>query len=85
MHLKLLIDILGWLGAVLLLAAYFLVSSKRIEATSTLYQVMNIVGSSFLVLNAGYYHALPSAFVNAVWIGIGVYSLILFRNRDSFK
>jgi len=79
LYVKLFIDIVGWLGAVLLLTAYFLVSSRRIEATSSRYQVMNIVGSSFLVLNAGYYHALPSAFVNAVWIGIGVYSLILFR------
>lgn len=80
MSFKLIIDILGWLGAALLLYAYFLVSAKRLEGNSLIYQGINIVGSSFLVLNAGYYNALPSAFVNVVWIGIGVYTVLVFRN-----
>jgi len=72
---KLLLDIAGWLAAVLLLAAYWLISTKRVEGDSTGYQSLNIVGSILLMANTAYYGAYPSAFVNLVWLGIALYAI----------
>ena len=42
---KLPIDILGWIGAVLILLAYALISFKKVEGNSIKYQLLNVVGS----------------------------------------
>ena len=72
---KLIIDVGGWLGAILLLLAYFLVSTKRVGGTSIRYQGLNVVGSVLVGANAFYYSALPSFSINVVWIMIGVAAL----------
>jgi formate hydrogenlyase subunit 3/multisubunit Na+/H+ antiporter MnhD subunit len=72
---SLFIDIIGWLGALLVLLAYALVSTNRVRAQSAVYQWLNIVGALGLVVNSGWNGAIPSAVVNLAWIGIGVYSL----------
>jgi hypothetical protein len=69
------IDIIGWIGALLVLLAYALVSTNRVRAQSAVYQWLNMVGALGLVVNSGWNGAIPSAVVNLVWIGIGVYSL----------
>ncbi len=69
------IEIVGWLGAVLILAAYGLVSTGRLDGRSSLFQWLNIVGASGFVINSGWNGAFPSATVNVVWIGIGLYAL----------
>ena len=69
------IDILGWLGVVLFLVAYILVSIRKLEGDSISYQVMNIVAGIFLVVNSLYYRAMPSVGVNVAWIGIGLFAL----------
>ena len=72
---KLMIDVGGWLGAILLLLAYFLVSTKRVGGASIRYQSLNVVGSILVGANAFYYTALPSFSVNVVWIMIGIAAL----------
>ena len=76
---KLAVEIIGWIGAALILIAYGLLSSGRRTGRSRLYQGMNIVGAVGFVINSGLNHALPSAALNVIWIGIGVYALM--RNR----
>jgi uncharacterized membrane protein len=74
-EMKLMIDVGGWFGAILLLLAYFLVSTKRVGGASIRYQSLNVVGSILVGANAFYYTALPSFSVNVVWIVIGVAAL----------
>jgi hypothetical protein len=69
-------DGLGWIGAVLLLSAYGLLSFRKLSAQGFVYQGMNVVGSSFLAVNTGYHRAFPSTAVNIVWIFIAVAALI---------
>ena len=78
---KLLIDLLGWSGALLLLGAYACVSFKRLSADSVAYQIVNGLGSLFLIVNTLYYHAFPSAFVNLVWIGIAIVAGVRVRGQ----
>ena len=69
------VDVLGWMGAIMLLAAYAAVSMRRMQGDSPIYQVLNLLGSACLIVNTVYYGAFPSAVVNIVWIGIAVYTL----------
>jgi hypothetical protein len=76
---KLTIDLIGWIGASLLLLAYGLVSFKRLQADSGYYQLLNVVGSCCLIVNTAYYRAYPSSSVNAIWILIAIMALIKAR------
>ncbi len=82
---KLLIDLLGWIGAISLIAAYFCVSFRKIAADSALYQIMNAVGSFLLIVNTVYYRAYPSAFVNIIWIAIAVSARIRIKAHTYAK
>ena len=73
---KVAVEIVGWVGALLILIAYALLSSGRRSGRSRLYQGMNIVGAAGFVINSGLNGALPSAALNVIWIGIGLYALI---------
>lgn len=73
---QVLVDTLGWVGTFLFLAAYLLVSIKKVEGDSLLYQVMNIVAGILLVINTFYWKAYPSLGLNAAWIGIGFFTLV---------
>lgn len=70
-----LVDIIGWIGAAALLVAYALVSTRRVEGDSTVYQTMNLVGSVLLIVNTVHYGAYPSSFLNLVWGAVAIYAL----------
>lgn len=78
-----LIGIIGWSGAVIILAAYLLLSTGRLTGQSRLYQWMNVVGAVCFVINSGYNGALPSAALNVVWAAIGLYTLWLIARRPA--
>jgi hypothetical protein len=69
------VDVLGWVGTVLYLVAYALISSRKVEGDSLLYQGMNIIAGFLLVANTFYWKAYPSLALNVVWIGIGLFTL----------
>lgn len=75
----LLIEFMGWAGAAAVLVAYALVSTERVTSRSWSYQLLNISGAAGLVINSAWYGAIPSAVVNVIWIGIGVYALTAKR------
>jgi hypothetical protein len=77
------IEIIGWSGAILILGAYALLSAGRLRAESLSYHLMNILGAAGFVVNSGWNGALPSAAMNVVWIGIGVYALRQRRDERS--
>ncbi len=78
---KLAIEIIGWSGAALILGAYALLSAGKIRAETVTYHLMNILGAAGFVINSGWNGALPSAAMNVVWIGIGVYALRQMQRR----
>ncbi len=81
----LLVDLLGWLGAALILAAYGLVSARRLEGDAIAYQLPNLGGGLLLVINTVYYGAYPSTAVNAVWIGVAGWSLLTRGRRSTAR
>ena len=81
---KLAVEVIGWAGAALILGAYALLSSGKLRAESVSYQLMNILGAAGFVVNSGWNGALPSAAMNVIWIGIGLYALRQ-RRRPQIK
>lgn len=75
MHSKFLIDILGWTGSVLYLLAYALVSMKKTEGDSLLYQGINIFAGTLLVIYTLALGAYATTGLNAVWVAIGLFTL----------
>jgi hypothetical protein len=76
----------GWTGAISAVIAYGLVTTKRISPDSLQFQAMNIVGAGLLSVSATVYGAWPSAVVNVVWVGIGLFALrAIVRSRTATR
>lgn len=76
------IEVIGWAAAVLILTAYVLLSLGKLAARGYIYQWMNVVGAAGFVINSGYNGAIPSAVLNIVWAGIGLFTIsIVWRAR----
>lgn len=75
------IDIIGWAGSALVITAYALITYNKISAGSILYTIFNLLGSLFLIINTVHYHAMPSAFVNVIWLGIAAWALARILNN----
>jgi hypothetical protein len=69
-------EVCGWLGGIVLICAYALVSFGRIQASGILFQFLNLAGSLMLAINSAWHHAWPSAVVNLVWLAVGVGALM---------
>jgi hypothetical protein len=77
--LELLIDVVGWIGAILILGAYALLTAGKVDARSIVYQGMNVIGALGFIANGWWYGAMPSATLNVIWAGIGLVALWKIR------
>ena len=75
----LLIEVLGWIGATLILLSYGLLTLRRLGTESASYQWMNLAGAAGLIVNGAWNGAFPSVFLNVVWLGIALYALTRAR------
>ena len=73
--LELAIEAIGWVGALLILLAYALLSAGKLTGRSPLYQWMNVFGAAGFMVNGWWHGALPSAALNVVWMMIGGFAL----------
>lgn len=68
-------EIVGWIGAVLVIGAYFLVSTKKLSPTSNTYQLMNLLGALGVGANVLVQKAYPSLAIQIVWGLIAIFGL----------
>lgn len=78
-------EIVGWIGAGLVITAYFLVSTKKLLPTSITYQLMNLSGALGVGINVFIQKAYPSLAIQIMWATIAVYGLykILLSRKSS--
>ncbi len=81
MTLTVAIEIIGWVAALLILAAYALLTAGKLEAQSRAYQWMNVLGALGFIANSGWNGAIPSAALNVIWAGIGLAALWRIAHR----
>jgi hypothetical protein len=72
---QIVVEVVGWAGALLILLGYLLISAGKLNGQSPLYQWMNIVGAAGFVINGWWHDAIPSTVLNVVWMGIGAVAL----------
>ena len=77
------IEIVGWIGAILVLGAYGLLSAGRLPSSSLTYQLMNLFGSMGLATNGFWNGAFPSVGLNIIWMGIAVFALFKLAKTRS--
>jgi len=78
------VEIAGWLGALLILLAYLLLSAGRLTGQSLVYQAMNVVGATGFVINGWWHGAIPSAALKVLWLLIGgIATWRIMRKRGS--
>jgi hypothetical protein len=69
-------EIIGWTGTMLILLAYLLVSIQKITPVSKTYQLLNLFGAAFVIVNVSFHGAIPSVALNLVWLVVALYGLI---------
>ncbi|MCX8035254.1 MAG: hypothetical protein N3A71_03165 [Candidatus Dojkabacteria bacterium] len=71
-----LIELLGVLGAIMILGAYFLLSINYLSADNLFYQLLNILGSLVLLCYSFYKKAWANVGINFIWMIIGLFALV---------
>lgn len=74
-------EIIGWVGALLLLAGYFLFSLGKFEGKLWAYHTFNFCSSFLLLINAFYTNSGPFMLVNSVWCVIALVSIVKERRK----
>ncbi len=73
---EVLLEILGWVGSMEVVAAYALNSYQKIKSDSLTFQLLNLSGAIFLIINSVYKQAYPFTFINSVWSMIAIVAII---------
>jgi VIT1/CCC1 family predicted Fe2+/Mn2+ transporter len=81
---ELMINILGWVGSVVVVLAYGLNITKRMKSGSLSYIFLNLIGGILLIIYTVYTKNYPSAFINVVWAVVAFGSVVgYFRAKKS--
>lgn len=70
-----LIDVMGWVGAIILLVAYTLNIAQKLENDSTYFLSINLLGALLLTINAYSTESYPFLVVNLFWVLVSTYQL----------
>jgi hypothetical protein len=73
---NMLVEIVGWYGAVALLASYALVSFNILTSGDIAYQILNITGALGIIIVSFYDRAYQPGVLNIIWAMIGIIALI---------
>ena len=76
-------DILGWVGSVEILAAFGLNSFQKMKSDSVVFQLLNLSGASFLIINSVSHQAYPFTLINSVWVAISLSALVKIGLRKA--
>lgn len=70
------IEIIGWIGAVLIVGAYFFNINGKLKSSSIVYIISNLLGGIFFTLNTFVHKAYPSMIVNIIWVIIAITAIL---------
>ena len=66
----------GWIGTILIVLAYFLISRQYLTGKSKIYQFMNLFGAIGVGINVFHQEAWPALALQVTWAVIAIVSLI---------
>lgn len=81
METGLVFNIIGGMGAVLILLGYYRTNIGKWKNKSLVYELDNLFGAVFLIIYQVHYHAYISVMVNIIWAIIAFTGLTSFAQR----
>ena len=76
-------DILGWIGMILVLVAYGLLSTNKVE-NGKLYQMLNLIAATFMAIGLFPTKAWFSFTLQVIWALIAVVAIIkLYKKKHN--
>jgi hypothetical protein len=73
------VEIVGWIGSVLIVGSYFLNIQGKLESKDIRYIWANLLGGFCFIINTYTHQAYPSVAVNIVWVLIALFAI--FRKK----
>ena len=75
------VDIIGTLGAALLLVAYFMATTKRWQTHTPQYQLSNLGAAVLLIVYSFMKTAYVHVFINVVWASVAIVGLVFIAEH----
>jgi hypothetical protein len=69
-------DIIGSIGVFILLLAYFLSISNKLEAESSPYLLLNIIGAGLAGYSSYLINYYPFVVLEFIWVGVSFFALM---------
>jgi hypothetical protein len=69
-------EIIGWIGSLLIVLMYGLNSYQKIKSDSLIYYLSNLIGGVCLIVYSVYKEAHPNTFINVVWVLIALPAIV---------
>lgn len=75
------VDLIGILGAALLLFAYFMATTKRWQTHTPQYQLSNLGAAVLLIVYSFMKTAYVHVFINVVWASVAIVGLVFIAEH----
>ncbi|MCF8267507.1 MAG: hypothetical protein K9I69_05435 [Ignavibacteriales bacterium] len=72
----LLLQIIGTIGVFLIVAAYLLLQTKKIESSNIMFSIINGAGSLLIIVSLIMEFNFPAFLIEFFWLGISIYGII---------
>ena len=69
-------EIIGWIGTILIVGAYFLNINGKIKSSSVPYIISNLVGGILFSVYTYVHRTYPNMVVNIIWVIIAIAALM---------
>ena len=76
-------QIVGWIGTLVIIIAYLLVSYKKVEGSNKYYQLMNLLGAIGVGINVFFQKAWPALTLQIAWGIIAISSLLTSKRKTN--
>lgn len=78
-------DIIGSIGVLILLLAYFLSITNRLEAESKPYLILNIIGAGLAGFSSYLINYYPFVVLEIIWVGVSLFTLLKGVSKQNLK
>jgi len=69
-------DVIGFLGAIAILIAYFLLQAKKMSSDGLIYSLLNLVGAVLILFSLANAWNLTAVFIEIIWCGISLLGIL---------
>lgn len=73
--------IVGLIGMLVTLFAYFLLQARKLGGNGIVYQLMNALGSAAIIVSLIYAFNLPAMILEIAWLAISIYGIAVGRRQ----